>query len=242
MSSQGAQRVLVVGSASGDLVQQLCGAMREWGIAPVCVSTQGEALAILERASLDAVAVVVGEAFPEGIGVIGSLRGPVPVPIVAVAASSDGSAIAEALEAGADDFLTEISATGPLLDACVAAPAGTRWAGVARVRDLTMDFERCEAFVGEVALHLTPTEFRLLATLLRRAGRVVSVEAFVAEAYPHHAQAGADDRDLVKDPLHRLRAKLKPFERDWPYVVNVRGFGYMLERRERPRTGDTRPG
>ena len=241
---EGARRVLVVGAFSSDLIQALCGAIRERGVSPVCVSTVAEALMILERAPVDAVVVAVGEAFPEGIEVIGRLRGPAPVPIVAVAAPSDGSAIAEALHAGADDFLTEISPDGPQSDAYLAAPpgragpAGTREAPTARVRDLTMDFERCQVFVGETPLQITPTEFRLLAALLRSAGRVVSVEALVGEVYTHESRAEADDRDLVKDPLHRLRAKLKPFEGDWPYVVNVRGFGYMLERRERPRSDD----
>ena len=247
MSIDGVQRVLVVGAPSIDLIDALCAAMRERGVSLVCVSTAAEALVILERAPVDAVAVAIGEAFPAGIEVIGRLRGPASVPIVAVAAPSDGSAIAAALRAGADDFLTEISADGPQLDAYLVAPpgragpAGTREAAIARVRDLTMDFERCEAVVGETPLRLTPTEFRILATLLRSAGRVVSVEALVGEVYPHESRADADDRDLVKDPLHRLRAKLKPFEGDWPYVVNVRGFGYMLERRQRPRTGDAAP-
>ena len=50
--------------------------------------------------------------------------------------------------------------------------------------------------------------------------------------------AEPDARDLAKVHLARLRAKMRPFEQGQPYIVNVRGFGYMLERRTAPRPDD----
>ncbi len=77
----------------------------------------------------------------------------------------------------------------------------------------------------------------VLRRLIRRAGRVLSARDLVKDAQGYQL-AEPDARDLAKVHLARLRAKMRPFEQGQPYIVNVRGFGYMLERRTAPRPDD----
>jgi DNA-binding response OmpR family regulator len=102
---------------------------------------------------------------------------------------------------------------------------------------MTIDFDRAEVKLGEAEIKLTPTEFRLLASLARAAGRVVSARQLLADAQSV-VLPESEAREIVKVHVRRLRAKLEPHQGDNPYVVSVRGFGYLLERRNQPRAGD----
>jgi DNA-binding response OmpR family regulator len=98
------------------------------------------------------------------------------------------------------------------------------------VRNLTVDFERCEVAVEGQAVALTPTEFRILAYLAGRPGRVVSHAELFREV--HGYEAGEQEaKDILKVHIWRLRNKLNAAGAEPNLIVNVRGFGYMLERR-----------
>ncbi|MER3419441.1 MAG: hypothetical protein C4290_02470 [Chloroflexota bacterium] len=98
------------------------------------------------------------------------------------------------------------------------------------VRNLTVDFERCEVVVEGQAVALTPTEFRILAHLAGRPGRVISHAELFREV--HGYEAGEQEaKDILKVHIWRLRNKLNAAGAEPNLIVNVRGFGYMLERR-----------
>jgi DNA-binding response OmpR family regulator len=104
------------------------------------------------------------------------------------------------------------------------------------LRDLRVDLDKCQAFNDGGLVNLTPTEFRLLATLAQQAGRVVDPRALLFAAH-HHDYSERDAQNLVKVHIANLRRKLND-TRDNPYILCVRGFGYMLERRAERRQGD----
>jgi DNA-binding response OmpR family regulator len=90
--------------------------------------------------------------------------------------------------------------------------------------ELSVDPNRHEARVRDVSLDLTPTEFRLLETLLRADGAVVPHLRLARAGWPADV-----DPDLLwlKPHLARLRAKLDAHH--GPSIVAVRGVGYRLE-------------
>ncbi|MBI2910897.1 MAG: response regulator transcription factor [Chloroflexi bacterium] len=241
--------VLIV--AAPDRGAILATATAELGASPVSVSTIERATLFLERIPFDIIVVQVGAQFADGINVIRRARFLTRIPVLALADPQEGAGIIEALDAGAADYLTAVpkrdewqqlltGVQGKAPAASAPEPAG----GVARIRHLAVDFDRREVSVGESSVKLTPTEFRLLATLVGSAGKVLSAGELARELYED--EIGPEDaRKLLKDHLRRLRAKLKPLEGERPYIVNVRGFGYMLERRAALRPGDflgPRPG
>lgn len=105
------------------------------------------------------------------------------------------------------------------------------------VRDLYIDFEKYQVVMEGRQIPLTPTEFRLLAVLAQQAGRVVDPRALLSAVHQHD-YSERDAQNLVKVHIANLRRKLNDSRSDNPYILCVRGFGYMLERRGRIRSGD----
>jgi len=145
------------------------------------------------------------------------------------------------LDAGADDavvarvdpaiFLARVRA---LLRRSQPAGRGTN---TMVVRDLAIDFEKYSVSIEGRTVPLTPTEFRLLAVLAQQAGRVVDPRALLSAVHQHD-YSERDAQNLVKVHIANLRRKLNDSRSDNPYILCVRGFGYMLERRGRARQGD----
>ncbi len=110
-------------------------------------------------------------------------------------------------------------------------------ANLMRVRDLAIDFEKYQVSLEGQAVALTPTEFRLLAVLAQQAGRVVDPRALLSAVHQHD-YSERDAQNLVKVHIANLRRKLNDSRSQNPYILCVRGFGYMLERRGRTRQDD----
>lgn len=98
------------------------------------------------------------------------------------------------------------------------------------VRNVRIDLERREVTAGNRVIPLTPTEFSILAVLARRPGRAISVDDIFRELHGLSVEE-RQAKLLVKVHVFRLRAKLAEFVPEPSPILNVRGFGYMLERR-----------
>ena len=166
-----------------------------------------------------------------------AVSGLCPAPILVLAPGPQPVGFGEILEVGADVCLRETDGPEMLL-AQIAAFARrgrvpTEDIGTIVVRDLVLDFDRCQASRAGELIPLTPTEFKVLALLGRNLGKVVgpveilrSTQGF---SYPER-QA----QDVVKVHIRRIRRKVEAIPEAPNYIVNVRGFGYMLERRSPP--------
>jgi DNA-binding response OmpR family regulator len=147
------------------------------------------------------------------------------------------------LDAGADDavvsrvdppvFLARVRA---LLRRTQPSMNG-RSANSTMIRDLIIDFEKYQVSIEGRSVPLTPTEFRLLAVLVQQAGRVVDPRALLSAVHQHD-YSERDAQNLVKVHIANLRRKLNDSRSQNPYILCVRGFGYMLERRGHVRQGD----
>jgi two-component system OmpR family response regulator len=144
------------------------------------------------------------------------------------------------LDAGADDAV--ISRVDPAVFAARVrallrrVQPGHPTANRTVVRDLVIDFETYQVTVADEPVQLTPTEFRLLAVLAQQCGRVVDPRALLSAVHQHD-YSERDAQNLVKVHIANLRRKLKDNSSN-PYILCVRGFGYMLERRGRLRDND----
>ena len=100
--------------------------------------------------------------------------------------------------------------------------------------DLIVDLDRCEASVRGVPVKLTASEFRLLSCLVKNPGRVLSSQSLVREVQGYDCSP-QEAGDIIKVPVHNLRRKMKLSSKQSPHILNVRGFGYIFERRTGPR-------
>jgi two-component system KDP operon response regulator KdpE len=165
----------------------------------------------------------------DGVEVIRSLRSWSGMPILVLSARSHERSKIEALDAGADDYVTKPFAIGELFARVRAALRhAVKTAGgglVLRFEDAQVDLERRTATRAGEPVPLTPLEFRLLAALGRHAGMVVTHRALLTEVWgPGHA----DDTHYLRIYMKQLRDKL---ERDPARPAHLRteiGVGYRL--------------
>jgi len=158
--------------------------------------------------------------------------------LVVLAPGPHASGLAAALEAGADVCLRDTDGAD-VFAAQIAAIARRHRAAQPddeeepksiAVRDLILDFDRCQAIRNDERIPLTPTEFKILAYLAKNAGKVVSpVE--ILRAVQDYSYSEREAQEIVKVYIRRIRRKIELDPAEPSYIVNVRGFGYMLERR-----------
>ncbi len=166
---------------------------------------------------------------PDGFSVAGQMRAIGPAPILVVSGESGEAAKVRALGIGADDYLTKPFGKAELLARISALMrradrgGGPVGGGPLVAGDLVLEPGRHEARVGDTALALTPTEFRLLEALVRAGGDIVPHLRLARAGWPAES-----DPDLLwlKPHLARLRSKVQAA--GGPQFLAVRGVGYRI--------------
>ncbi|HEX9106007.1 MAG TPA: response regulator transcription factor [Longimicrobiales bacterium] len=153
------------------------------------------------------------------------------ISVVVLTARREEAERIKGLELGADDYVTKpfsprelVLRVGAVLRR-VQAPAVSAGGRVLRGGPVAVDLSAMRATVNDQELDLTPTEFRLLSTLLERRGRVQSRKQLLEIAWEIHAQIETRTVDMH---VQRLRAKLGEAGE---YIETVRGFGYRFRPR-----------
>lgn len=176
--------------------------------------------------------VILDLGLPDGDGVdfIRDFRAWSAVPIVVLSARVDEGDKIAALDAGADDYLTKPFGVGELLARVRAARRrSARQDGGAEARfrfgDVDVDLvARTVRRAGE-PVHLTPIEFRLLALLIRNAGRVLTHRQILREVWgPNYVE----HEHYVRVHMGHLRQKLEAMPAQPRYLVTETAVGYRL--------------
>jgi DNA-binding response OmpR family regulator len=174
--------------------------------------------------------VILDIALPDldGWEVLSRIRDMSDAPVLVLTARSAEAEKVRCLNAGADDYLTKPFSHVELLARLQAirrrVPATAHRTGFDDGR-LRVDFVRQQAYLGQTAVPLTPTEYRLLSALVRHAGEVLSADQLVELAWGEPGELGPT---RVKYAVLRLRRKLGWESDDCP-IRTVRGFGYRYE-------------
>ena len=171
--------------------------------------------------------VILDLAMPgmDGLAVCTEIRQRGSTPIIVLSGEGQEAAKIEALDAGADDYVTKPFGKGELL-ARIRAVTRRRTPEPAEAPEpgsVRIDRRRHEAWAGETLLQLTPIEFALLEELVHARGDLVPHAELLAAGWP-----GEPDPDplWVKPHLARLRAKLRAAGAAEP--TPVRAVGYRL--------------
>jgi two-component system, OmpR family, KDP operon response regulator KdpE len=167
----------------------------------------------------------------DGLSVIRELRGWSNVPIIVLSARGNETDKIKALDGGADDYLTKPFGVGELLarvrvalrrlpDVESEADASPFVLG-----DLCVDFSRHQIFVGGREVHLTPIEHRLLTTLIRHNGKLVTHRQLLKEVW------GPDsvfENHYLRVYMAHLRRKIESDPSRPRYLLTEPGIGYRL--------------
>jgi len=166
----------------------------------------------------------------DGWEICARLREMSRVPIIMLTAKTAEADKLRGFRLGVDDYVTKPFSFAELvarIQAVLAraSAAGQKDASHILYGDILLDMERFRATINGRVLDLTPTEFRLLEALVRRAGKVASEAELVQEVWGAYRQ---DDTALVRRYILMLRKKLETDPSDPHLILTVRGFGYRL--------------
>jgi two-component system KDP operon response regulator KdpE len=224
-------RVLVVDDEP-KLARALKAILHGNGFEPVLAATGEEALELLDRQPPDLVLLDLALPGMDGLAVCRAIRQDrqLDLPIVILSAQGDEDAKVEALDLGADDYLTKPFGTKELLARMRAAlrRASGRPVGGQSVLEhgaIHMDLDQHEVQVEGRPVHLTPKEYQMLRYLMANAGRLVTHGALLREVWgPEYADASPYLHVFVR----QLRQKIEPDPRHPRYIVTRPGVGYRL--------------
>jgi two-component system KDP operon response regulator KdpE len=174
----------------------------------------------------------------DGLEVTRRLREWATMPIIVLSARGRESDKVAALDAGADDYLTKPFGMGELLARIRVAlrhAAHTTQepdTPVFIVGQLQVDLARRYVSVAKQPVHLTPIEYKLLATLVHYAGKVVTHRQLLQEVWGEHAMHEAHYLWVY---MSQLRHKLEPEPARPRYLLTEPGVGYRLRVEEASR-------
>jgi DNA-binding response OmpR family regulator len=166
----------------------------------------------------------------DGLDVARELRRSSEVPIVMLTARGEEADRVAGLELGADDYVVKPFSPRELIARVRAVlrrteARGRNAAEVRDVGDLSIDVPKMRATVRRTPVDLTPTEFQLLATLMREPGRVFTrsqlLDAIHGVAFESYERA-------IDAHVKNIRRKIEPAPAQPRYILTVHGVGYRL--------------
>ena len=198
------------------------------GYAVTAAGTGEDALRLFTPGDYDLVLLDLILPGLSGLEVCTQIRQLSDVPIIVLSAREDEDLKVRALDAGADDYVTKPFSHEELLARVRAVmrrarPAEADKSTEVHIKDFTIDLQSRRAFVGGADMHLTRTEFALLAELARNPEAVLTHENLLARVW------GPEYRDFshyLYVYLGRIRKKLGPDLES--LLETVPGVGYIL--------------
>jgi two-component system KDP operon response regulator KdpE len=193
-------------------------------------ATSGED-GLIEAATRQPDVVILDLGLPDidGLQVIRRLREWSTVPIIVLSARGQEGDKVAALDAGADDYVSKPFAVGELLArlrvALRHAAVGESGEPTFTVAGLRVDQVKRLVQMDGKDVHLTPIEYRLLTTLVRHAGRVVSQRQLLKDVW---GPAHTDQAHYLRVYMGTLRRKLEQDPARPRYLLTEPGVGYRL--------------
>jgi two-component system KDP operon response regulator KdpE len=189
-----------------------------------------EASALLRHSLPDVIVLDLGLPDGDGVQLVREVRTRHSLPIIVVSARHQEAQKIQLLDAGADDYLTKPFSVGELLARIRVAlrHRGTALAAAVTVHeldDLRIDLAAHSVLRNGELLHLTPTEFKLLARLVRSAGRVVTHRQLLVDVW---GPEFTEHTHYLRLYMAQLRAKIERDPAEPRHLLTETGVGYRL--------------
>ena len=198
----------------------------------VTVAASGvEALKAAAEHKPDVVILDLGLPDMSGIDVLAGLRGWLTAPVIVLSARTDSMDKVEALDAGADDYVTKPFGMDEFLARLRAAvrrgaAASETDQPVVETSSFTVDLAAKKVTRGGQEIHLTPTEWGMLEMLVRNRGKLVGREELLKEVW---GPAYAKETHYLRVYLAQLRRKLEADPSHPKHLLTEAGMGYRFQ-------------
>jgi two-component system KDP operon response regulator KdpE len=191
-----------------------------------------EALALFNTHNVDLVILDVMMPGMDGLETIRRIRQDSLVPIIVLSALGEENDKIQALNLGADDYLTKPFGVGELLARVLAVLRRSLWSeaparqGLLARAEIAVDLERHLVTVRGEPVVLTPTEFNLLVYLMENAGKVLPHNVILQHVWgPEYGP----ESEYLRVYIGRLRQKIEIDPSNPHHLITERGIGYSFE-------------
>ncbi|QIG38903.1 response regulator [Microbacterium sp. 4R-513] len=219
---------ILIADDDPQLVRALRITLGAHGYEVVAAPDGAAAIALAAQAHPDIVLLDLGMPRLDGVAVIQGLRGWTSVPIIVVSGRTGSADKVEALDAGADDYVTKPFQIDELLARLRALSRRAGAAGgepVVSFADVTIDLAAKTVTRAGSRVHLTPTEWRMLEFLARNAGSLVTRQTLLKDIWGTDQVA---DTGYLRLYMSQLRKKLEPDPARPAHLLTESGMGYRL--------------
>ncbi len=175
----------------------------------------------------------------DGQRIIKAVRDWSGIPIVVVSARNSEKDKVQALDMGADDYITKPFGTSELLARIRTALRHSRnkdaddtiiQSGKLNVGPLCVDFDKRHVYIDGENAHLTQNEFKIVALLAKYVGRVLTYDYLIKNIWGPNVKC---DNQILRVNMANIRRKIEKNPAEPKYIVTEMGVGYrMLESQE----------
>lgn len=209
----------------------ICYALQSEGFRYVTSTTAQGALNTLVSEQIDLMILDLGLPDFDGTDVIRKVREWSEMPIIVVSARDQDKEKVNALDIGADDYLTKPFSALELLARIRVAlrhlckQSGAQQQQTAQVGDLRIDYANRLVYLNQKAIHTTPMEYSLLTLLFKNAGKVLTTGYIIKEIW---GVGYGNDTQALRALMAGLRRKIESNPAKPRYIMTEIGVGYRL--------------
>lgn len=199
-----------------------------------CMDTQSgrTAVSLVSSHNPDIIVIDLGLPDMDGIEVIETIRPITKAAVIVVTARGHEREKVDALDRGADDYLTKPFSLPELLARIRVALRHSKQVGLPAheqplftIGDLRFDIDKHRLFLGEEEVHLTPMEFKLMALMAKYPGRVLTHKFILHEVW---GPSSDDDTQSLRVFMANIRRKIERDPAQPKYILTEIGVGYRL--------------
>lgn len=191
-----------------------------------------EALMMIQSYCPEVILLDLGLPDMEGMEIIKKVREWSEIPIVVVSARGNEKDKVEALDLGADDYITKPFATSELLARIrtavrhsVKRMGKTPGSNVFETGELRVDFDKREVTLAGERLHLTQMEYKIIVLLSQNAGKVMTYDSIIQSLWGPQARM---DNQILRVNMAHIRRKIEKNPAEPMYIYTEVGVGYRM--------------
>ena len=227
------EKILVIEDEKS-ISRLICSVLRKQEYEVIQAWSGKEAMMLLSSACPDLVILDLGLPDMDGMEILRELRGWSGMPVIVVSARSHERDKVDALDAGADDYLTKPFGGGELLARVRAAIRHTRTTsgnsevarqGTYTVGDLVIDYDKHQVLVNGENAKLTLSEFRIVALLGKHAGKVLTYDYIMRELW---GPGAGKNNQILRVNMANIRRKFEENPAEPKHIFTEVGVGYRM--------------
>lgn len=190
-----------------------------------------EAISLVSSHCPDLVLLDLGLPDMDGMEILKEIRQWTQLPVIVVSARIQEEDKVQALDYGADDYITKPFGIGELMARIRTALRHQRRGGRVeaslefKTKELSIDFDKREVLLSGEKVHLTQIEYKLVSLLAKNQGRVLTYESMMTDIWGPHMDK---NNQILRVNMANIRRKLEKNPADPEYIFTEVGVGYRM--------------